>query len=144
MLYQGKLEDLRFKQKDVAKLVGISYRTIQRHEEIPRDESGHYPVLGLMSWIQNTDGFGDELDQELKRERIRKLRRENDMAEGYLIDARTQESIVGEIVDVMRSLGDSLARKNQLTGPQAQAMFNAAVQKLSARMDQLANQNQPA
>lgn len=90
--------------KQVAESIGVNERTVRRWRQIadyPGDAAGFDAVI---EWV-NLKGLGvhknteslTELRAEVEKEKLRKLRRENEVAEGRIVSVDTVLEINGEI-----------------------------------------------
>ena len=128
-------------QIQVAELLEVTVRSVSRNKDIPRDADGKYYLAEIVRWTRGASE-DNETDELIKQERYRKLKRENDLAEGHLIDAPTQSEVMAEITDALRDFGEKMARKGKMTGTQVHAMFNQLLSKLKAKFDSLAGEDQ--
>ena len=90
--------------KRIADHVGVNQRTVRRWRELedyPGDDVG---FDALIAWVdakglglhKNTDSL-TALRADVEREKLRKLRRENEVAEGRIIPVETMNTINGEL-----------------------------------------------
>ena len=119
------ITELRLNQKDAAALLGIDRRNLTREGDIaPREPDGTYLATELVAWFVDR---GSELDEKIKTEKLRKLKRDNETAEGNLVDVNELFSWAEKLGAFIRRAGDLLARKNTITGREAQEILNNAV-----------------
>jgi hypothetical protein len=71
----------------------------------------------------------EKLKEEIKvlQERYRKLEMENEANEGNLVDVNELFGWAEKLASFIRKAGDLLARKNKLTGREAQEVINNAI-----------------
>ena len=90
--------------KRIADHVGVNQRTVRRWRELedyPGDDVG---FDALITWVdakglglhKNTDSL-TALRADVEREKLRKIRRENEVAEGRIIPVETMNTINGEL-----------------------------------------------
>ena len=119
------ITELRLNQKDAAALLGIDRRNLTREGDLaPREPDGTYLATELVAWFVDR---GSELDEKIKTEKLRKLKRDNETAEGNLVDVNELFSWAEKLGAFIRRAGDLLARKNTITGREAQEIVNNAV-----------------
>jgi len=119
------ITELRLNQKDAAALLGIDRRNLTREGDLaPREPDGTYLATELVAWFVDR---GSELDEKIKTEKLRKLKRDNETAEGNLVDVNELFSWAEKLGAFIRQAGDLLARKNTITGREAQEIVNNAV-----------------
>ena len=124
--------DRKWNQTDAAKLIGRTSRAL-RDSDAPRNDDGSYDPIALVQWFTHqTPDEKRDLEIEVKREQHREKKRENDKADGLLLDRRQLAQNASRMQSKLRELGDAFARKNRITGPQAQAMLNETLAKLKA------------
>ena len=119
------ITELRLNQKDAAALLGINRRNLTREGDLaPREPDGTYLATELVAWFVDR---GSELDEKIKTEKLRKLKRDNETAEGNLVDVNELFSWAEKLGAFIRQAGDLLARKNTITGREAQEILNSSV-----------------
>ena len=134
----GPISKLCLSQKDAAELIGVSRRflTIDDDDPPPREADGKYNAVDLVAWFVKR---GSEIDEQIKSEKLRKLKRDNDVAEKRLVDVESLREHTIVLQDCLREYGDAVARKKKLTGPQAQSMFNKALRTAEVKLATIAN-----
>lgn len=91
---------------ELAELFGLTERRIQqlvRENVIPRSGRGRYPmresVRRYVAYLQALQGDGDaSINDALRRENLRRVRRENDEADGLLLNRDELIEIIGGIM----------------------------------------------
>ena len=121
-------------KKDAAKALGRSDRWLNDQDDAPRNKDKTYPLPELVAWFVDREAQPDDLRDEKLREEInvlkarnRKLQFENEETAGNMADIRLlRESLAGLAVP-LRTLGETLGRKVNISGVDAQQMLNQAV-----------------
>ena len=132
------IEDLRLNQTQAAAVVGISRRELTREDDpAPCEDDGTYILKRLITWA--IARAGNETDAQIKFEKLRKLARENEVAERRLIDIEELRPHTSALQDALRDFGDKIARKKTITGSQAQAMFNKTLRTVEAKLERVSS-----
>lgn len=103
---QATLEQLL--QQPAARLVGLQARTL-RDSDAPRNKDGTYDGRKLVKWLvqrEKSKRKGIDLKQverELQQEKLRQLRRENDVEEGHWY---RRDEVDAFMVAIFRRMGE--------------------------------------
>lgn len=130
-------EEWRLSQKEAADLLGISTRSLRREgDKAPRNSDGTYNAKHLCAWYSKR--FEPGVPDEIKQQKLRKLRRENDEAESRLVDMEVLRSHLELLLSSLRLFGDQLGKKVSMTGRQAQAELNRTLREVAGKLANVA------
>lgn len=114
-------------------MLGVTRWTLTREgKEAPRNPDGTYNPKTLVAW--HVKKLDSGVSGEIEKQKLRKLSRENDVAEKRLIDIEVLRPHCSALQDSLRDLGDKLARKKKITGAQAQAMLNKTLRTVASKI----------
>lgn len=135
---EGPISDLNLTQVQAADLLGVSRRflTIDDDNPPPRNEDGSYNAQRIVAWFA---ARGSEIDEQIKAEKLRKLKRDNEVAERRLVDMEELRPHTVVLQDALRDYAEKIARKKNMTGQQAHAMFNRTLNAVEAKIASIAN-----
>lgn len=114
---------------DLADIFGAAKTTVDQwrrdgcpvHREGRRGVPMEFDTVAIHRWLLNRNGDDDSVNVQLEREKLRKLRRENDMQEELVapIDILTKaiSSLASQVVPILDALPMEMKRRNpNLTG----------------------------
>lgn len=124
-------------QQDAAKALGRSSRWLstQGAPRLSNAEGGGYPLPELVEWFVDRETEDDLRSEKTRKEiafleeRKLKLELERQLKEQHLVDIRDLNQGLEELGEIMRSTGDTLARKRTLTGRDAVELWNSGLDK---------------
>ena len=119
-------------------MLGCDARKLRdRKDEIPPNADGKYSVKQIVDWFKvqlNTDDeslAAQKLSLEVQRleNQVRAQEVDHQVNCGKLIDREQVLRRFDRAAELMKAAGEKIARKKSITGSQAQAIFNAALDK---------------
>ena len=124
-------------QQDAAKALGRSSRWLSTQDapRLSKAEGGGYPLPELVEWFVDRETEDDLRSEKTRKEiavleeRKLKLELERQLKEQHLVDIRDLNQGLEELGEIMRSTGDTLARKRTLTGRDAVELWNSGLDK---------------
>lgn len=122
-------------QQEAALILGRSARWLsgKNAPRIPKSDGGGYEIPKLVAWFVSIETASELRDEKTRQEikvlekRNRKLDIENQTKGGNLVDVNELFGWADRMGAYIRRAGDLIARKNTLTGREAQEIINTAL-----------------
>ncbi len=130
------LEDMPLHRSTVNAITGVSMSSIQARADIWRpDAKKKYRLKTVLEALQGSEADEQRTALELRRLANQVAAQDADLKEraGKLVPAADYEANLMAFSQAVREVGERMARKKKLTGPQAQGMLTAALKKLRGK-----------